>query len=49
MEFRYGKEEIKRPENIHGDYPASLALYCIYVLELPESVPVNESAIEWRL
>jgi hypothetical protein len=49
MELRYGKVEIKHPENIHRDYPSSLALYCIYAVELPQSVPVNEPATEWRL
>lgn len=47
--LRYGKVNVSKPQDLKGDYPNSLPVYCIYVVEHPSTVPVNEKPIEWRL
>ncbi len=49
MELGYDKVEIKRPNSVKGDYPPSLSLTCIYVVERTETIPHGEDPIEWRL
>jgi IS4 transposase len=49
IDLRYTTVDIKRSSLTIGDYPASVQMNCIYVLERPETVPVGEDPIEWRL
>ena len=49
LNLRYGKVSVLKPENLKEDYPESISVYCIYVVEDIEKVPVNEKPIEWRL
>lgn len=50
IDLRYTKVEIKRSQHTKGDdYPPSVAMNCIYVVERPETVPQGEDPIEWRL
>lgn len=49
MDLRYDKVEIKKPEILKKEYPASITLTCIYVVERKETVPPGEEPIEWRL
>ena len=49
IDLRYTTVDIKRSSLTIGDYPGSVQMNCIYVLERPETVPVGEDPIEWRL
>ena len=47
--LRYGSVRLSRPHTCPGTYPDSLPIHCIYVAELPHTVPQGEEPIEWRL
>jgi hypothetical protein len=49
INLRYATVDIKRPARTIGDYPDSVRMNCIQVKESPETVPVGEDPIEWRL
>jgi hypothetical protein len=49
INLRYATVDIKRPAGTIGDYPDSVGMNCIHVQESPETVPVGEDPIEWRL
>jgi IS4 transposase len=49
IDLRYTTVDIKRSSLTIGDYPGSVKMNCIYVLERSETVPVGEDPIEWRL
>jgi IS4 transposase len=49
IDLRYTTVDLKRSSQTIGDYPGSVKMNCIYVLERPETVPVGEDPIEWRL
>lgn len=49
ISLRYATVDIKRSAGTIGDYPDSVRMNCIYVQESPETVPVGEEPIEWRL
>lgn len=49
IDLRFTSVEIKRSTHLIGDYPGSVEMNCIYVIERPETVPQGEDPIEWRL
>ena len=49
IDLRFTSVEIKRSTHVIGNYPASVKMNCIYVIERPETVPQGEEPIEWRL
>ncbi|MGC3979117.1 MAG: IS4 family transposase [Paludibacteraceae bacterium] len=49
IDLRYTTVDIKRGSQTVGDYPASIKMNCIYVVERPDTVPSGEDPIEWRL
>ena len=49
IDLRFTPVEIKRSTHLIGDYPGSVKMNCIYVIEHPETVPDGEDPIEWRL
>ena len=49
IDLRFASVEIKRSMHLIGEYPRSVKLNCIYVVERPETVPKGEEPIEWRL
>jgi len=49
IDLRFTSVEIKRSMHIIGDYPSSVKMNCIYVVERPETVLQGEEPIEWRL
>ena len=49
MELRFGKVTLQRPDKVTVEYPGNLTVNCIHVVEKGETIPVNESPIEWRL
>jgi hypothetical protein len=49
IDLRFTSVEIKRSTYLIGDYPGSVKMNCIYVVERPETVPEGEEPIEWRL
>lgn len=49
IDLRFSAVEVKRSKHLVGDYPCSVKLNCIYVVERPETVPEGENPIEWRL
>jgi len=49
IDLRFTSVEIKRSTHLIGDYPSSVKMNCIYVVERSETVPEGEDPIEWRL
>jgi hypothetical protein len=49
IDLRFTSVEIKQSTHLIGDYPGSVEMNCIYVIERPETVPPGEDPIEWRL
>jgi len=49
IDLRFTSVEIKRSTHSIGDYPSSLNINCIYVIERSMTVPEGEDPIEWRL
>ena len=49
IDLRYTNVDIKRTATTIGDYPDSVNMNCIYVVEQPKTVPAGEAPIEWRL
>ncbi|MDR0348863.1 MAG: hypothetical protein LBH90_05140 [Tannerella sp.] len=51
MKVRYKKEELCRPENMveTEKYLPHLEVYAVRVKEKQESVPENETPVEWTL
>ncbi len=49
MNLRFGEVDIKKPKDLKGDYPASIRLTCIHVVEHNQTVPNGETPVEWRL
>jgi hypothetical protein len=49
IDLRFTPVEIKRSMHLIGDYPCSVKMNCIYVVERPETAPEGEEPIEWRL
>lgn len=49
IDLRFIPVEIKRSTHLIGDYPYSVKMNCIYVVECLETVPEGEEPIEWRL
>ena len=49
IDLRFTLVEIKRSMHLIGDYPRSVKMNCIYVVEHSETVPEGEEPIEWRL
>ncbi len=49
IDLRYSSVDIKRTNGTIGVYPNSVRMNCIYVVERPETVPLGEEPIEWRL
>ena len=49
LDLRYAKVEIKKPGDLKGDYPPSISLSCVHVVERAQSVPAGEPPVEWRL
>lgn len=49
IDLRFTSVEIKQSTRLIGDYPRSVKMNCIYVIERPETVPEGEDPIEWRL
>lgn len=49
LDLRFTSVGIKRPTHTIGDYPSSVEMNCIYVVEQSATVPKGEEPIEWRL
>lgn len=49
LELRYAEVKLAKPHTVNTPCPDAVKVNCIYVVEKPETVPVNESPIEWRL
>jgi len=49
IDLRFASVDIKRSKGTIGDYPNSVNINCIYVVERSETVPVGEPPVEWRL
>jgi len=49
IDLRFATVDVKRSVHTIGNYPSSVKMNCIYVLEHPETVPDGEDPIEWRL
>jgi len=51
LEVRYGTVELCRPCTVteKSNYPATLSVQVVYVKETPDSVPPDETPIEWIL
>ena len=49
IDLRFTSVEIKRSTHLIGNYPSSLKINCIYVIERSMTVPEGEDPIEWRL
>lgn len=49
IDLRYATVDIKRGSQTIGDYPDSVEMNCIYVVERSQTVPPGEEPIEWRL
>ncbi len=49
IDLRYTAVDIKRGSQTVGDYPDSVKMNCIFVVERPQTVPAGEDPIEWRL
>lgn len=49
IDLRYTTVDIKRSVGTIGDYPDSMKMNCIYVVERSETIPAGEVPIEWRL
>jgi len=49
IDLRFTSVEIKRSVYTIGNYPGSVNMNCIYVVERSETVPEGEEPIEWRL
>ena len=49
IDLRFTSVDIKRSTGTIGDYPDSVKMNCIYVIEQTQTVPKSEAPIEWRL
>lgn len=47
--LRFSGLSLARPHTCPATFPDTLSINCIYVVELPETVPEKEEPIEWRL
>jgi Transposase DDE domain len=49
IDLRYTTVDVKRTAQTIGNYPSSVKMNCIYVVECSDTVPEGEDPIEWRL
>jgi hypothetical protein len=47
--MKYGKVELKKPDEVKGEYPESMEVNCVYVEEEDATIPKGEKGIEWCL
>lgn len=49
IDLRFTSVEIKQSTHLIGNYPSSVKMNCIYVIEHSQTAPEGEYPIEWRL